>query len=230
MTKQKILIVCANITIIILSFYSLTFAEMNIVQNLLMTSTISEVSELSLATPTTSFSLGFVSPNGTWNNSEGVTANYWNIANPIKFTLTIKNNKPTTYLYIYTDHQNQNYWSQSITNRLIFTSPTPNLNGLINTDQISSQNSTFASASIRAWADYYQEGSVTTNPTANWTWICDKKGPPLFTETEPRQVLLDKGYINFMNKSVDVYIRSAWPTPKIAGTYKAKIFIEMSSQ
>lgn len=171
--------------------------------------------------------IGSVVPAGTWDShSPGVTANYWNIVSPLKVTFAIQNNNPSTTLYVYTDHQREDYWSDAVRGRL---SASSSIDGLVNVDSITAQNWYKATAALRVWPDVYNEGQVTTNATANWVWVTDKKGAPLFTQSASRQVLLSDSQL-MLNQNLDMYIRSAWSAPKVAGTYKGRVRFTLEAQ
>jgi hypothetical protein len=175
--------------------------------------------------------IGTVVPNYTWIDTPNVAAanqDPWLIAAPIKITLNIKNNNPAYNLYVYTDHQSQSdYWSSAINDKI---SAATNINGLVNTAVVSSSNFYQATAALRAWADYSAQGSIATDPNANWVWVNNKNSAaPFASQTSPLPLL--QNWQTILNSTnFDIYIRSCWNSLKIAGQYKGRIFLQLDIQ
>ena len=215
--------------IINIILFSPIFAGEKNTQRFDLSVNVSSVTSVSLSSAS-SIDLGAIVPAYNYVDTPYVnsqTNDPWQIANPIKVTLVVRNNTNSN-LYVYTNHQSSlnSYWNSSVESRL---NKTTTINGLINPTKINAYNWYMAAVPLRAWLDWNNAGIGAANKDSNWVWIVDKMGSPFFTQTQNPQSLLNS-WQKLLDRSLDIYIRSCWNYPKVAGNYYARIFFQLDNQ
>ena len=168
---------------------------------------------------------GNITPQYDYIDTPNVSINDpWQIVAPIRVRLNVTNNNQSANLFIQTDHKTASYWNSAMDTALA-KMPTANISGLLNTTQFTSMKSDNiykAIVPMRAWADYSNEGTVTTNPNSNWVWVVDK------SMGTPQKLLYD--YQKIINGQLDIYIRSCWDKDKLGGSYQGNIKIIIDNE
>lgn len=171
---------------------------------------------------------------GSFGNA--ITSPCWTVNPPSVVTLNISNNTPNK-VYIYTTHSAESsYWTASAANLAALSTGGiagggVTINGLINTAVVSTSNYYNATTALRAWADVYNVSNTSSltglsTTESDWQWINDRSytvnGALL-----PKSTLVND---NVSNTNLPVYIRGAWNTGKVSGTYNANLRFEIASQ
>jgi len=165
-----------------------------------------------------------VIPQGKYEDA--ITANCWNIANPIAVVLAVTENIATSKLVIYTDHRSQSYWTG--TNASNFPQALDaSMNALVDVADITTQNIYVTTIGMRAFADVWKAGTPTTNDTA-WHWVKNTNNPVTLPTANATVDPVYQGVL--YDDNLTVYLRTAWNAPKAAGTYKCKLFFKLTSQ
>ncbi len=165
---------------------------------------------------------GKVIPSG--DSLEDINSACWQVAGNIIITLNVRSNLSTNKLVIYSRHREQTsgtgaYWNTTNTATL----PTNvNINGLINTNVITSTNWYNAVVPMRAYADVWNKGI--SNTDSDWQWVSDISNQ---LDQSNAQVLYT-GDLN--NNALKIYLKTSWAKGKLAGNYKGKIFFALISQ
>ena len=197
------------------------------------------VSAVSSITATVLSSPSSITLSGSFGNA--ITSPCWTANSPSVVTLNISNNTPNK-VYIYTVHNGETHWSTASTggnaaNLTALSTGGVTINGLINAAAVSTSNYYNATTALRAWADVggaNNLGLAATPATftglstteSDWQWINDRSYA-VNGATLPKSTLVND---NVSNTNLPVYIRGAWNTGKIAGTYNANLRFEITSQ
>ncbi|MFA5880025.1 MAG: hypothetical protein WC860_07615 [Candidatus Margulisiibacteriota bacterium] len=220
--------------ILSLGFFCITICS----SALFATSVSPRYLDLSLTiTPVTTFnlvsdssvSIGQVVPNYDYQSKPFSVANDpWQIAAPVKVQVYVENNTKAN-IYIYTDHQRQgDYWALSL-ERAVQIRDSTDISGLVNVESLYSYEPYLATVPMIAWVDWDETGSVTHDPNANWVYILDTMGSPLFSVSkQPLPLLAD--WQTTLKRNLDIYILTCWNKPKFSGTYQARIFMTLDQQ
>jgi len=181
--------------------------------------TVAPMNEISVVGEPVVPQLGGIVPSGPFDPL--VSSAPWHLAAPIVVTLNVSNNT-TNKLVIYTDHRRSQDFKNTTSIRL---SPSTQINGLINFDQINDTNVDNCSVPLRAWTniDHIPTVNESTIPDSAWTWITDISSGVEYTE-----LMQGRSFIN--DAALPVYIRMSWNAGKISGDYRATIFISIISQ
>ena len=196
------------------------------------------VSAVSSITATVFSSPSSITLSGLFENT--ITSPCWTVNPPSVVTLNISNNTPNK-VYIYTVHNLETYWSSASagangTNLTALSTGAiagggVTINGLINAAAVKASNYYNATTALRAWADVYNVSNTSTfanvsTTDSDWQWINDRS----YTVNG---ALLTKSTLvndNVSNTNLPVYIRGAWNTGKVSGTYNANLRFEIASQ
>lgn len=196
------------------------------------------VSAVSSITATVLSSPSSITLSGSFQDP--ITSGCWTANSPSVVTLNISNNTPNK-VYIYTVHNGETYWSSASAgaNGTNLTALSTGgiagggvtINGLINAAAVKASNYYNATTALRAWADVYNVSNTSTfanvsTTDSNWQWINDRS----YTVNG---ALLTKSTLvndNVSNPNLPVYIRGAWNTGKVSGTYNANLRFEIASQ
>ena len=197
------------------------------------------VSAVSSITATVLSSPSSITLSGSFQDP--ITSACWTANSPSVVTLKISNNTPNK-VYIYTVHNGETYWSSASagangTNLTALSTGGVTINGLINAAAVKVSNYYNATTALRAWADVggaNNLGLAATPATftglstteSDWQWINDRS----YTVNG---ALLTKSTLvndNVSNTNLPVYIRGAWNTGKVSGTYNANLRFEIASQ
>ncbi len=196
------------------------------------------VSAVSSITATVLSSPSSITLSGSFQDP--ITSGCWTANSPSVVTLNISNNTPNK-VYIYTVHNGETYWSSASAgaNGTNLTALSTGgiagggvtINGLINAAAVKASNYYNATTALRAWADVYNVSNTSTfanvsTTDSDWQWINDRS----YTVNG---ALLTKSTLvndNVSNPNLPVYIRGAWNTGKVSGTYNANLRFEIASQ
>lgn len=191
------------------------------------------VSAVSSITATVLSSPSSITLSGSFQDP--ITSACWTANSPSVVTLNISNNTPNK-VYIYTVHNGETHWSTASTggnaaNLTALSTGGVTINGLINAAAVKVSNYYNATTALRAWADVYNVSNTSTfanvsTTESDWQWINDRS----YTVNG---ALLTKSTLvndNVSNTNLPVYIRGAWNTGKVSGTYNANLRFEIASQ
>lgn len=143
----------------------------------------------------------------------------WKVAAPIAITLAVTNNITARKLVVYTNHRVANYWHNAAATLPVSTQ----VNGLVNTMGIMPDNISNTTVALKAFADIAHEGAPTTNNSA-WVDVID-----ISSGISPNSAgILYQGEI--IDPTITIYIKQAWPSGKLAGSYSGKILFELVNQ
>lgn len=166
-----------------------------------------------------------VVPQGKYEDS--ITANCWNIANPIEVILAVTANRTTAKLIVYTNHRSEDYWKNSVTANALPVAYDVSVNALVNVAAITTQNIYMTSIGMRAFADVWKENKPTTNNSA-WHWV---KNTPKAITYPTSNATVDPMYEGIIyDDNLKVYLRTAWDLPKAAGHYDTGLWFGLNSQ
>jgi len=127
---------------------------------------------------------------------------------------------------VFTDHKRQtsSYWTNTVATKV---EQNTTINGLVNTSRLDKFNWYMTSVPLVAWADWNNTG-LTADPKRNWIWILDRQGGDPANRGTVLSLVNEWTYL--MDRNVDIYIRSCWNIPKIAGTYYARVYFSLDTQ
>ncbi|MFC1617203.1 hypothetical protein ACFL2K_03185 [Candidatus Margulisiibacteriota bacterium] len=162
--------------------------------------------------------------------SEDITADCWNVVEPIKIQIAVTNNNTTKKLVIFTNHRDTTRQGYYWPDRLASLPETATVNGLINLQYYTEATWYSNTAPLRVFTDIDDEGLPTTN-SAVWEWITDV-GSIVDIESylgeQPSIAVLYDGDI--IRENLDIYIKTCWDNSKEGGDYQGKLIFGIVGQ